>query len=367
MSKPCRFIYNDDDMDSFIKSPAKKELLLFTETMGKSCASKTCTFRYDVLRPLHGISPAMAALHGALSSMKQWIEEIPPDSGMCRFGNPAFRVWHERLTKRSQSIIFTVLSITQHVPGTGKFTIDKLEEYAEMGQRAAIVQKATQPQDVAVSASLVCELSCYIEASFGHPVRLDYGTGHECSFQVLMLSLYKLGSFGSTEEATVARLKATTLSIWSAYLSLTRMIQTRYMLEPAGSHGVWGLDDYHCLPFYLGACQMQSDGRDITPDAIHSTERLDSKGESLLYLGCVQFIKSIKRGAPFYECSPMLHDISRIPSWMKISSGLIKLFEGEVLNRRQVVQHFVFGDVFEANWVPSKACPLEAPSSTFRT
>lgn len=342
--------------------------------MGKSCASETA-YRFDPENPLVGLSPSLAALHGSLRSMLTWLESFPPhDRSKARFGNPAFREWHERLVERSVSIVYNVLKAHQEHPVSSSSQQDAdwdlalLQRYSDEGYEAAHVIKTIESIADEKDRIVVLEVAAYLQSAFGHPMRLDFGTGHESSFHVMLFTLCKLGCFGSTPDQPPApeRLKSVTLSIYQQYLQVTRQLQTDYMLEPAGSHGVWGLDDYHCLPFYFGACELQADGGDelFTPDSINDNSILERSGDRFLYFGCVRYIKSLKKGVPFFESSPMLHDISQLPKWQKVATGLLRLYEGEVLNKRQVVQHFCFGNIFAADWTASGQ-EREAPTATF--
>ena len=108
--------------------------------------------------------------------------------------------------------------------------------------------------------------------------------------------------------------KALALRVFAKYVSLTRTIQMRYRwvvllvafpsyaanlffnslyrLEPAGSQGVWGLDDYCFLPFYWGASQLLHHDT-IKPSSIHVNQVLQTFGEEYMYLSSVQFVKQV--------------------------------------------------------------------------
>ena len=77
-------------------------------------------------------------------------------------------------------------------------------------------------------------------------------------------------------------------------------MQLAYKLEPAGSHGVWGLDDYQFLPFLLGAAQLS--GHDSTPASVTDKRLQEELYEDYLYYEGIRFIGMVKTG-PFFEHS----------------------------------------------------------------
>jgi serine/threonine-protein phosphatase 2A activator len=143
------------------------------------------------------------------------------------------------------------------------------------------------------------------------------------------------------------------------YLKVVRQLILTYNLEPAGSHGVWGLDDHSFLPYIFGSAQLT---RPITetepmplegsapgaprPSDVVKPATVDLYRDSNMYFSAIGFINDVKKG-PFWEHSPILFDISGIKDgWGKINKGMIKMFNAEVLSKFPVVQHFPFGSLF---------------------
>ncbi|KGK38899.1 hypothetical protein JL09_g1941 [Pichia kudriavzevii] len=182
------------------------------------------------------------------------------------------------------------------------------------------------------------DLSAYLNNSFGDRQRIDYGSGHELNFLCFLLGLDKLKYFPESHELD----KSVVLIIFAKYLKIMRRLQLLYWLEPAGSHGVWGLDDYHFLPFLFGAAQLSPMNRP-RPLSIHNEDYVEEFKDKYFYFGCVDFINKVKTGAQSLRwTSPMLDDISGVKTWKKIEEGMFKMYKAEVLGKLAVVQHFIF-------------------------
>lgn len=89
--------------------------------------------------------------------------------------------------------------------------------------------------------------------SFGSFTRMDYGTGHETSFALFLLALTLVRLY----EPTVEEERSLVLQVFVRYLEVCWKLQDTYRLEPAGSHGVWGLDDSSFLGYIFGSAELR--------------------------------------------------------------------------------------------------------------
>ena len=71
-----------------------------------------------------------------------------------------------------------------------------------------------------------------------------------------------------------------------------RLIQSTYRMEPAGSQGVWSLDDYQFVPFIWGSAQLMMHPR-ISPDMMTQESVVEEYHEKFMLLGCIKYTLNV--------------------------------------------------------------------------
>ncbi|KAL7752621.1 Serine/threonine-protein phosphatase 2A activator 2 [Sorochytrium milnesiophthora] len=305
-----RRIVSREDLDKFLESSTCAGLLGFILDCNASVQGRTTRSEVET-------SNTVVQLLAILDKVMEIAKATPPttaENEKSRFGNPAFRLFYDK--------------VAQALP--------------------TLLQDFVQPQESIV------ELAKYLEKSFGDRKRIDYGTGHELNFIAFLYCLKLLGLVHDVDYSALV------LRVFVSYLAVMRHLQFAYWLEPAGSHGVWGLDDYHSLPFMFGSSQL-IEHKYIRPKSIHDRDVVETYAQDYMYLACIQFINSVKTTTSLRWHSPMLDDISGVRTWAKTNQGMIKMYRAEVLSKLPIMQHFMFGALipYDDN-VSGKSVPVDS-------
>ncbi|KAL8832545.1 MAG: hypothetical protein Q9170_004836 [Blastenia crenularia] len=344
---PVKCIHEGHDVRRFLISRAYRDIMVFVLQLNRAMFPRRSRSIGEQLIDIRSwqldssavsLSESTQRLQGLLTDLDAVVNEIPPDPGPRRFGNVAFRRWYETIEARLPSLL------QHHLPEQ--------------------VLSFKSSSNVSVEA----ELRSYLLGAFGSAQRLDYGTGHELNFLAFLGCIWKLGGFDVSSNGSEER--GIVLGIVEPYLRLVRRLIMTYTLEPAGSHGVWGLDDHSFLPYLFGSAQYGPAIPDTAETPIEGSlanapdpadvikpVAVDHERKKNMYFSAIGFIYDVKKG-PFWEHSPMLYDISGVRAgWAKINKGMIKMYMAEVLSKFPVVQHFYFGSLFSWEEDPDAVAP----------
>ncbi|KFQ41542.1 Serine/threonine-protein phosphatase 2A activator, partial [Nestor notabilis] len=184
-----------------------------------------------------------------LNTLDRWIDETPPVDQPSRFGNKAFRTWYAKLDQEAEKLVATV--IPKHL------------------------------------ASAAPEVAVYLKESVGNSTRIDYGTGHEAAFAAFLCCLCKIGVLRVDDQMAIV------FKVFNRYLEVMRKLQKTYRMEPAGSQGVWGLDDFQFLPFIWGSSQL-IDHPNLEPRHFVDEKVVNENHKDFMFLECILFITEVR-------------------------------------------------------------------------
>ncbi|NXT83682.1 PTPA phosphatase, partial [Zapornia atra] len=186
-----------------------------------------------------------------LNTLDRWIDETPPVDQPSRFGNKAFRTWYAKLDQEAEKLVAAVI-----------------------------------PKHLADAAP---EVAVYLKESVGNSTRIDYGTGHEAAFAAFLCCLCKIGVLRVDDQMAIV------FKVFNRYLEVMRKLQKTYRMEPAGSQGVWGLDDFQFLPFIWGSSQL-IDHPNLEPRHFVDEKVVNENHKDFMFLECILFITEVRTG-----------------------------------------------------------------------
>ncbi|EKX73731.1 phosphotyrosyl phosphatase activator, putative [Theileria equi strain WA] len=238
-------------------------------------------------------------LYSMLEEISKLTDKHDPDRYKdCRFGNRAFGLWLDEVTLMCDDLF-------------NKYRINSL-----------------------INSDNNCleTLKNHFLHSFGNNKRIDYGTGHELEFVCFLKGLYNLNVFKGSD------LKALVLIVVNRYFELVRVLLDRYTLEPAGSKGAWGIDDYQFLPFIFGSSQLMLCS-EIPPSMSVDLAFVKQHRDNYMFMRAMEYKITVLKNVPLEIGSPMIHNIITSCTWNKINHGLLQLYINDVerLNSKNIV------------------------------
>ena len=355
MSQPTRRITTENDLKIFQDSNEYDELVTFVEDLQNLVAGLPNDTDVHVSTTVKALIDMLEEIDGIIST-----HPVIQDKDTSRFGKVEFKDFYDDLQRNSKRLVTAVLETKNRSEGHKTVEDQSTKDQSTKDQSTkdqstkdqSIKNQSTKDQSIKnqsdystkdQSIASVTDLATYLTESWGNRTRIDYGSGHELNFICFLLCLKKLDIITKDDYSLII------LKVFTKYISIMRNLQKTYWLEPAGSHGVWGLDDYHFLPFLFGASQLSTHPH-MKPKLIHNEELVEMFYKQYMYLECINFINNIKTLPANQEGklslrwhSPMLDDILLAKSWLKIKEGMVKMYKAEVLSKLPIMQHFLFG------------------------
>lgn len=240
--EPVRCVKSVNDMAIWEKSTAYYDIIGFINAISQAIQGKKLTTK---LEP----SPIADNLVRIFEEdLHRLVDETPPLDQPQRFGNKAYREWFDKMKTQSFALLEEALPVEFH--------------------------------------PALIEITTYFTESFGNQTRIDYGTGHELSFIMFLCALYKIHALKESDNLH------TGLKIFNSYLMFVRRLQLTYRMEPAGSHGVWSLDDYQYVPFIWGSAQLAVNSP-FEPHYFLEEDIIKRHKDDYYFIGCIDYINKV--------------------------------------------------------------------------